>query len=249
MMVRRFIGCLAALLAMVGSASSGSIGVNFTGGAHLLAAADQPGVVPGANWINVIGGSGTNPALLDNSATPTTARLTFSSTGDFDGFSGTSTPNAATSVLYQGGLFGNNVLGEVHITLTNIPYARCDVYVYASADTFVTNTLSDTNGATTFYYASDGRFNSAATSLLQTTNTNPASPTTGPGQYQLFSGQTGATFTLTTAGSISGVISNNVFGLQIVETPTAVPEPASLTLLGLGVADLAGCSWKRKRAA
>jgi hypothetical protein len=187
-------------------------------------------------------------ALLENSATPTTARLTFSSTGDFDGFTGTSTPNVATSVLYQGGVFGNNLLGEVHITLTNIPYSKYDVYVYASADTFVTNTLSITNGVTTFYYASDGRFNNAATSLLQTTSTNPASPTTGPGQYQLFSGQTRATFTLTTAGSISGVISNNVFGLQIVETPSAVPEPASPTLLALGVAGLPGYGW-RKRAA
>jgi hypothetical protein len=30
--------------------------------------------------------------------------------------------------------------------------------------------------------------------------------------------------------------------------PTAAPEPASLTLLGIGVASLAGYGWRRRRA-
>jgi hypothetical protein len=35
--------------------------------------------------------------------------------------------------------------------------------------------------------------------------------------------------------------------LQLVTAPTAAPEPASLTLLGLGVASIAGYAWRRRR--
>jgi hypothetical protein len=88
---------------------------------------------------------------------------------------------------------------------------------------------------TTYYYRSDGRLNNVATSLLQTTSTDPLNPTIGPGQYQLFGGLTGSSFALTTGGSITTVISNNVFGLQIVETqPVPEPETISLVLTGLG---------------
>ena len=64
---------------------------------------------------------------------------------------------------------------------------------------------------------------------MLTTSTNSASPTLGPGQYMHFF-ETGASFTLTTGGSINNVIGNTVFGLQIVPTP----EPSSFLMMAGG---------------
>ena len=240
-------------LALLGSgtmmAQAQGIGVNFSGGQNLLVPTDQPGVVPGGNFNTVVGASGSNVGLADSTGAMTTALLTYNSTTVYDGFSGTNTANAATNVLYQGGLAGNNNQLEVSISVSNIPYALYNVYVYASADTTNTSTLSLSDGTTTYYYASDGSFNNSATSLLQTTSTNALNPTIGPGQYQVFSGLSASTFNVTTGGSINGVLSNNVFGLQIVNA-AAVPEPAFVamsSLLALGGGGLL-LRWRKTRA-
>ncbi|MFM6062320.1 MAG: PEP-CTERM sorting domain-containing protein, partial [Microcystis panniformis] len=78
------------------------------------------------------------------------------------------------------------------------------------------------------YYASAGQHNSGATALLQTTSTTSGSPTTGRAQYQLFSGLTGSSVTLTTGGAIAHTISNNIFGFQIVNTAQPVPESSMI---------------------
>ncbi len=203
------------------SKTPGMFGINFTAGGYRLAPTDLPGVVPGANWNNVIGASGSGVVLQDNTGTPTTARLTFNSTGAYDAFSAPKTPSAATNVLYQGGVYGDNATREVSITISNIPYAKYDAYVYASQDTTNTKTLSISNGTMTFYYRGNGQMNAGATGLLLTTSTDQANPTVGPAQYQLFRGLTGSSLTLTTGGSINNVLSNNVFGVQLVETAAA----------------------------
>jgi hypothetical protein len=114
-----------------------------------------------------------------------------------------------------------------------------DVYVFASTDTANNPLLSNTIGATTFYYGSDGSFgNSSATSLLLTTSTDPLNPTRGPAQYQRYRNLTGSSFTLTTAGSITGIISNNVFGLHIVRrNPAAVLTRTIPSFAPLGAPD------------
>jgi hypothetical protein len=209
-----------------------SIGVNFSGsGSNIIAPSGSPGIVPAINWNNIAGASGTNITLNDDTATATTTQLTFNSTVFFDGFQPTNTSNAATNTLYRSGIVGDNATREVSISLSGIPYSSYDLYVFASADTTATNQLSISNGTTTFYYASGGQNNLGATALLQTTSTTSGSPTTGPGQYQLFSGLTGSSVTLTTGGSISNVIANNVFGFQIVNTAQPVPE--SSMIMGL----------------
>jgi hypothetical protein len=118
--------------------------------------------------------------------------------------------------------------------VTNIPYASYAAYVYASQDAISAVTLSISNGATTYYYASSGSSNAGVTSLLRTVSTNQSSPTLGPAQYQVFAGLSGPTLTLTTGGSISGIISNNFFGLQIVQAAAPVPVLSPWVLAGLG---------------
>lgn len=227
-----------------GSAQAG-IGVNFDAGVAPLAATDQPGIAPGANWNNVGGSSGSGIGLQDNAGAATTALLTFSSAGA-SGFTATATANAATNTLYSAGLFGEGFGSEVEITVTDIPYAFYNVFVYASADSDQTNTLSITDGSTIFYYASAGQFNSAATSLLLTTSTDENNPTTGPGQYQVFKGLTSSTFTLLAGGSVADTISNNVFGFQIVEATATVPEPSSWAIMA-GLAALGAVVARRRR--
>lgn len=204
-----------------------SIGVNFYSGSNTIAPSASPGIVPAINWNNIAGASGTNITLNDDTATATTAKLTFNSTS-VDSFPSTNTSNAATNTLYRSGIFGDNATREVSISLSGIPYSSYDLYVFASGSIAANNQLSISNGTTTFYYASAGQHNSGATALLQTTSTTSGSPTTGRAQYQLFSGLTGPSVTLTTGGSIPVVISNNIFGFQIVNTAQPVPEPSMI---------------------
>lgn len=88
-------------------------------------------------------------ALQDSNAALTSALLTFDSTGPYDGFSATSTPNLATNTMYRGGLVGSNITPEVTVTVTGIPYAKYDLYVYASADSTATDTLANVDAKPT----------------------------------------------------------------------------------------------------
>lgn len=229
-------------------AKASVIGINFTGGTdgtgHPVAASDQPGIVPGANWNNEDGSSGSGLTLNDSTGTSTTALLTFSATSAYGLFTGVSTPNSGTNTMYLGGLVGNHDFSEVSITVTGIPYGSYDVYVYASADTVDRSTLGITLGGTTFYYAGDGT-QSSPTSLLLTTSTTLSDPTIGPGQYQIFSGLSGSSLNVATSLSVSNVLSNNVFGLEIVDT---TPEPSSLFSLAGGIGLLALVAVRRRGA-
>jgi len=208
-----------------------SIGVDFTNGAWTLASTDQPGVAAGANWTNVVGGSGSDVVLQDDAGTATSALLTYSA-NVYDGFPYPQTANNATNILYKGGLAGT----AFSVTIADIPYADYSIYTFASSASSRSDTLSITDGATTFYYASDGSEYvgdgspfTGVTSLTQTTSTDSLDPTDAMAQYQLFNGESNSTLTLTLGGG-SGSISNNLFGFQIVdEAPT--PEPGSIFLL------------------
>jgi hypothetical protein len=216
----------AALSVSIAPAHAGTIGIDF-GGSFTSSA--QPGIVPGGNWNNVPGASLTLPlTLMDNSGSGTSAVLTFSAAFAYGLFTEPTTANSDTNALYTHGIGGDPTgCCEVSITIADIPYSEYDVYVYASSDSLATNTLSVSDGATTFYYEGNGEVNAEATSLLLTTSTNPESPTAGPAQYQIFADNTSSSFTVATGGSEENVLSNNVFGVEIVQDPSPAPEPAT----------------------
>jgi len=72
---------LAGLAVSTVPAQADSIGIAFDAGDRTMASTDQPGIVGGADWNNIFGDSGTNLGLQDDSATGTSALLTFSAAG------------------------------------------------------------------------------------------------------------------------------------------------------------------------
>ncbi|HLP78370.1 MAG TPA: PEP-CTERM sorting domain-containing protein [Candidatus Paceibacterota bacterium] len=118
--------------------------------------------------------------------------------------------------------YNNNSFNN--ITLSSIPYAQYDLYVYFNADT-AGRTGTVNVGATTYDFTTLGNAaNSGANALLtQTTDTAGANP---GADYAVFSGLTGNSQTI--AAAVNGW--GGIAGFQIV----AVPEPGSLALAGLG---------------
>jgi hypothetical protein len=90
--------CIAALaivgmISLLETAQAEGIGVSFTGGSHLLAPTEEPGVVPGANWTNVVGGAGASASgLTDATGTATSASVTVNSGSTYDFFTVPMTP-------------------------------------------------------------------------------------------------------------------------------------------------------------
>jgi uncharacterized repeat protein (TIGR02059 family) len=78
-----------------------TIGINFDAGSHSVGPSDNPGIVSGANWNNVSGATGGPILLQDDTATPTTASLSFSSVGTWDLFETPATSNSGTNTIYS----------------------------------------------------------------------------------------------------------------------------------------------------
>ncbi len=214
------------------------VGVNFTGGSsnNALASTDQPGVVAGANWNNVGNATGSNLVLNNSLGQATTINLTWgSSTGrplQYAGFDTPATANTATNKLYTGGIDGDHTF----VTLTNITYSSYDVYVYASIDdNNPSDVMTVSDGTTTYYLTDDGKLLNQATSLVRTTSTNAGSPTSAPGQYQVFH-ETSSSVTLSVCCGVSNQFSANLFGVEVVNTTAATPEPGTWVMMISGLA-------------
>ncbi|MEO2019303.1 MAG: c-type cytochrome domain-containing protein, partial [Fuerstiella sp.] len=192
----------------------------------------NPGLVPGDNWNNVSTAVGTTRNLHDDSRDATPADVTVVSGRSWNGFGAGTTGNAGFNRMVSDGVFGSGAGDnddQVGISFAQIPYAIYDVYVFTQSRTTNGSTLSITLGNTTYYYTTDGH--SLANEMKQITSRTSEAPTKG-GSYALFRNVSGDSFVIKTGGSRTGVISNQIFGVHVVDSsdiPLASRHPPITT--------------------
>lgn len=198
-----------------------------------VSGANVAGVVPAANWNNSWPSNPTSN-LINNSGAATTLNLAY---GSFNTWSiqgshpgqdadGSYNKELLNGYLNSGPAAWGPSITNSYVSLTAIPYAQYDVYVYFSADT--ANRLgSITDGTTKYYFSTLGSAAISGANALFTQTTD----TTGAGPLANWAKFSGSTSSLTlTCDAIGG---NDqwlgIAGFQIV----AVPEPGTFALAAL----------------
>jgi hypothetical protein len=207
--------------------SQSSIAVQFVGLGTAMVSTDSAGVpaVAQTNWIPLTGSTFSSVALTDNTGTATTARLTGSADGTY--FCGSSfTAGTGNAKLCSGELFDGTITTETNsTTISSIPYAQYDVYVYGECDagtrgaTFTITPAGGTASSLSFQTESNGSSWTAGTS---TWNGSGTAPTLAVGNYVHFTGLTASSFVLK-FGGVNNVAMN---GIQIVKTSAGATPPA-----------------------
>jgi len=218
------------------AASAASIGVSYAGdnggGTSIqITAAQTAGVVAQTNWNAANGGGGALAGLVDDSGAATSASVTWSSANTWGGASASTDDAAMVNGWLDDG--GSGSLS----TVTGIPYARYDVYVYGSSDagnagrgwsSTINGTLVNSDSVYVDPVSADGSYFDGSTYVDEAAGTdNP--------NYAVLLNQSGDLRIEGLRATINGIDSRgSVAGFQIVER---VPEPASL-LLGLAAMGL-----------
>lgn len=202
------VGALACLLPATVSAQS--LGLNFAAAdpdaaTSSLNPTDVAGVVPAANWNNLLGATGTGVGGLfyNNAGTPVAsgATVTWTSPNTWRSGGNNAFPAGPNKILTSGYLdTGNTAATGISITLSNLDAAlrtpAYDVYVY-----FVSDSNANRGGA---YTINDGINNIVKYGSTMGSPTgfveDPGVDTdlTVDGNYLRFRGLTGSSFTLTT---------------------------------------------------
>ena len=217
------------VMVVSGIANAGSIGINMGADRASLDPTDIAGVAAQGNWNNGSGGVGSASGLMDDAGAITSAGAAWTNHdpggsvwGDTWQVPGRGAGSADDKLMtaYIDPIWGDCVS---EITLSDIPYAQYDAYVYFGTDNeggigYVTD------GATTYSYTID--VSAPFTTFIQTLATDNSAPVAN---YAVFSGLTGSSLTLIT-GTTDVAQVGGMMGIQIVE----VPEPMTLSLLALG---------------
>ncbi|MEJ6645063.1 MAG: hypothetical protein QNL33_17585 [Akkermansiaceae bacterium] len=217
------------LLGGAAVASQGaSIGLNLGEGRPntALAANDVAGVVPQSNWNNLSGTSNAGPVVLNSdSGTPSGASVAWAveeawSVGDTTGSPDGSLLN---------GFFSENAGDDSSITISNVPYAIYDLYVYLSHDRNLEDViLREGGGQFPDFTAIENNTDVTVAPVTYSPQTVSGS---GSGNYVRFTNLTNSTvdLQLLTVDLGPGSIDRNaIAGIQLVQ----VPEP-SVSLMGV----------------
>jgi hypothetical protein len=126
--------------AISASAESGAIGINFVGSHSMpMGAGETAGVIAKPNWNNAIGPvRGTGLPLMDESGAPTTATVTWSSSGTWL----TPIADGAGNRRLMKGYLNTTDTSTTTVTVTGLSPRPYDVYVYADGDNASTRTAA-----------------------------------------------------------------------------------------------------------
>ncbi|MFW6153761.1 MAG: PEP-CTERM sorting domain-containing protein [Planctomycetota bacterium] len=242
---------LVAVMALAGTATAGiiSINVNEANGRVPMGPNDVAGAAPEirvGNWNNYECGTVSLPAeidspvagaFVDDGGTPVGGDVAIEVAGPGGWVGATSATN--DRLMYTGAHMLMADGGTVTYTLTDIPFALYDLYVYAqgqsvSGANFRGGSVELDGGPVYYTQGGNSPDESGDGYVPMTTTSIPASPVEDDiafGNYAVFGGLTGADQTLTATSYLwTDHARMQVYGLQIVE----VPEPATLGLLALG---------------
>ena len=208
---------LAVIAATVGAASAATVSVNFTNGAgnQQIAVATSAGIGGLTHWNNVSGKSGSSSSLTDSDGNASGITLTWTASTTWGDGDANTDANAGIGNAQLVRQYLDDGAPGVNIQASGMT-GLYDVTIYLSTDgnnpmTFVPFTVNGVEYTTTGTYSGYG-----------------SGFTFGENNTIIVKGLSG---NLTIQGSVrAGSNRGSVSGVQI----TAVPEPSSAALLGLG---------------
>ena len=222
-----------------------SIGVHFGTdqdlGAYALPAGTSAGVIPMNNWNNAPGANGSNTNITGPIA------------GSLATNAGTAAGGGATTVSWSSGstfsfggatagFSGDNLLmgsftntGTTTVNFTDIPYSSYEVIAYVGNEGANGRTANISIGGTTYYYSTDTiHTGSGAFTYIPITNTNSAS--NPGGNYAVFTGLTGDSFTAT----LNQVGNSGLDGIEIIDQSIPISLPNTVNISNSSTIDLGG---------
>ena len=222
-----------------------SIGVHFGTdqdlGAYALPAGTSAGVIPMNNWNNAPGANGSNTNITGPIA------------GSLATNAGTAAGGGATTVSWSSGstfsfggatagFTGDNLLmgsftntGTTTVNFTGIPYSSYEVIAYVGNEGANGRIANISIGGTTYYYSTDTiHTGSGAFAYIPITNTNSAS--NPGGNYAVFTGLTGDSFTAT----LNQVGNSGLDGIEIIDQSIPISLPNTVNISNSSTIDLGG---------
>jgi hypothetical protein len=223
------------------SVRADSTGIKFVGGqpfftipaGTVTGTAGAPGLAQ-SDWNNLMGTTGSTSNLLDASGLSTGINVSWTSTDTWQALTGSVGPATQDAQLMNGYLDNTSV-----INVTDIPFASYEVVVYFNGDSPSQDRVNDFQiGSTSIFAQDNASFNGTYIQVPSTSNSDQG-VNTPAGNYVIFSGLSGSSFTLDALpGSSLMTERSTVNAIQI----ESIPEPPTAGLLLSSLAGLAALS-------